>query len=398
MKNIKVVIILLLLNFLNFSCIKKEKLKGEIPFDLVRQATLSEIMEWQNEEKVDITLVKDKMLEIPVDTNSWNHSLYPVYKEIKGKEYFATINKILNGIDFYNLHNQELVNRIVFPKEGEYGISEIGGFYINSKDSIFVFSRNENKIFLSNWQGEAISSYRLPGQLAMKVVSSNFSKFFIEGDNAIIRYIPFAPLHMIGDSLTSYSFNLKDRKGKIIGAPILPSVAKGNFENPIWSEKSVKGANSSIITRFGLLPLIFNYDLNTGEIRTFVLKSKYHRKLASPDDGKGSSMTPYLKDVYWLTLYDPYRSLYYSVFAHEMPEYDESTGEMNELDNKPMSIIIADTLFRYRGEILLENNTYLRSMFVGKEGLYISTANNLNPDESEDLMRFQLFKVKEMQE
>jgi hypothetical protein len=200
----------------------------------------------------------------------------------------------------------------------------------------------------------------------------------------------------MGDSLTRYSYNLKNGKGKVIGAPILKVLSKENYPSFAWTDISTYGANSSLITRFGVLPIIFKYDLKNNENKVYVLKSKFHTNLTTPWDGKSNKNYEYLKGRYWQVLYDPYRHLYYSVYSLEIPPIDEKTGEVNDLDDKPMSIILADTLFRYRGEVLLEKRKYFRSLFVGKEGLYVSTANNHNIDEKEDLMRFQLFKIKNL--
>jgi hypothetical protein len=387
----KYLVAIIFLVFL-FSCNKSYK--GEVPFQLVLNSELNSIMKWQNEENINLTLEEDEIVEIPVDSTSWNHSLYPFFKEIGSAQYFITNNPILNGIDFYNLENRNLDNRIFFPKEGENGLLSIDGFFVKSKDSIFIFSKVDEKLFLINWNGEIKTSFKLP-EARKKLNSNFFSQFFIFKDQAVFKYTPFLPLIKIADSLTSYSFDLVKRKGKVIGTPILSSMARENYPVSVWSEKSVEGHNGSIITRFGVVPLLFSYDLESATNKVFVLKSKFHKTLTSPWDGKGNSVNEDLKGKYLQTLYDPYRHFYYSVYSHETPVYN-AMGELNNLDDRLMSIIIADTLFRYRGEVLLEKRKYFRSLFVGKEGLYVSTANNHNIDEKEDLMRFQLFKIKNL--
>lgn len=67
-------------------------------------------------------------------------------------------------------------------------------------------------------------------------------------------------------------------------------------------------------------------------------------------------------------MYDPYRKLYYSFYRGDIPPKNQN-NEDNTLENMQMSIIIADTLFRYRGELLLEKDTYFRTPLITREGL-----------------------------
>ena len=96
-------------------------------------------------------------------------------------------------------------------------------------------------------------------------------------------------------------------------------------------------------------------------------------------------------------MYDPYREVYYR-FAYPKTELDDKINWMGKsvYGRKKFSVIILDKDFQIIGETLFPEAIYNPyASFVSKEGLYISRDYQINYDQSEDFMTFELFKLVE---
>lgn len=94
-------------------------------------------------------------------------------------------------------------------------------------------------------------------------------------------------------------------------------------------------------------------------------------------------------------VYDPYRKVYYR-FAYPAVELADEVDWLGRAvyGRKKCSIIILDEDFSIKGETLLPEevyNTYV--YFINKDGLYISKDYQMNYDQSEDFMTFELFDL-----
>lgn len=125
----------------------------------------------------------------------------------------------------------------------------------------------------------------------------------------------------------------------------------------------------------------------------YVLRSKYlPNSYPEPKhDGTVVENRDALKGHYFMMVYDPYRYFYYLMCLLDADSYDQN-GKVNGVDDMQISIIIADTLFRRRGELLLPKHKYFRSMFVTKEGLLVSNGNSKNRMYHEDTLTYTIFK------
>jgi hypothetical protein len=96
-------------------------------------------------------------------------------------------------------------------------------------------------------------------------------------------------------------------------------------------------------------------------------------------------------------LYDQYRNVYYR-FAFLAIDLLNENNERNTIEDKIISVIILNEKFEKIGETLLPpNKYYFHTMFVEKEGLYISATNYKNSDLKEDRLAYGLFTLKGIQ-
>ena len=94
-------------------------------------------------------------------------------------------------------------------------------------------------------------------------------------------------------------------------------------------------------------------------------------------------------------VYDPYREVYYR-FAYHYSELDSKKNWRGNavFGRKKFSVIILTKDFEIIGETLFPEAVYNSYVFfVHKEGLYISRDYQINYDQSEDYMTFELFSL-----
>ena len=139
--------------------------------------------------------------------------------------------------------------------------------------------------------------------------------------------------------------------------------------------------------------------IDHAEVKRIRAKSRY---IDSPDEEqplnaqKGPQLNLELAR-YGDLMYDPYREVYYR-FAYPKTELDDKINWMGKAvyGRKKFSVIILDKDFQIIGETLFPEAIYNPyASFVSKEGLYISRDYQINYDQSEDFMTFELFKLVE---
>jgi hypothetical protein len=102
-------------------------------------------------------------------------------------------------------------------------------------------------------------------------------------------------------------------------------------------------------------------------------------------------------DRYERLLYDEYREVFYRfVFPKVEVQNEEEINQLRIFPRK-FGVMILDKDLNVLGETLMPENTYFPSnSFVSKDGLYISISHPDNPKNEEDLMSFEVFKLKEI--
>lgn len=157
-------------------------------------------------------------------------------------------------------------------------------------------------------------------------------------------------------------------------------------------------ADKIVFSLFGDHRLFYSSTNDGDEVQLKEVKSKY---LADelplfPINGAREETYKYLfaSDHYESLLYDQYRNIYYR-FAFPQQE-TENMEELNQLREAPnsFSVMILDEKVDVIDEVLFDESRYIpNNVFIGKNGLYISTSHPNNPDNKEDKMVFDLIKL-----
>lgn len=390
----RVILFVFLVNTL-ISCnssIEKTKVGNPISILKLEEMSLEEVNNLYVEKKEKLILKKDKIVSFNVDTTSRNFTLvHSFYKDTI--PYFVNRNEFTNSIDFYNYHTGDLERRLTVNQEEPNGISKLEGFYVHNLDSIFAYSRQDAIIHLYDFAGELKEYYEMPHDKSFVLATNMYSSMYYLGVSSIyFSYSAIYPLNQLKDSVNIASFNLEKETLRRLGPKNAGFLTENNFLPTQASSVFSNGHGNNLLIKFGAIPITYVYDSKSNSTKAYLVRSKYHKNLIEPWDGKEDKAATYMKASYKKVCYDPYRKVYYHLFSLDTPYLNEA-GEKNTFDDKQMSVIITDTTFQVLAEKLLEKNTYFRNMLVSEEGLMISTANAYNKDEKESEIRFQVFKL-----
>ncbi len=375
-----------------------EKPKQELTEEFLVTATLEDIQRIEGNEKIDLTLVEDRIIRIPIDSITHNPIIYPVYYEEEGKEYFIHYNAATNGLDIYDLTNGERKNRFVYPTDGPGSIARVSYPYVQSLDSIYIFSPPKHITYLIDSLGTIRMEYALP---KLFMINSNVGMancFAVYDQDLYCTYIPpYYPVFKY-DSATLIKINLESKISKQGSSKYLHAVTRFPMSIVHASSHLTLGDSNSLISYFGALPIIARTDIRTEKTIHYYRKSKFHKEAVKEGKHDGKQVADKMEGIlsggwYFLMVFDKYRDLYYTIY-YPPTDPHHANGELKDINEMDFSIIISDTEFNYRGEILIEKDKHFRSMFVTREGLLISNANPKNKEYVEDHLSYTLYKVK----
>jgi hypothetical protein len=350
------------------------------------------------------TLEVSKIVDIPVDTNSLNHSIYPVYYDdiSTGRQYFVNGNSFLNSIDFYDIDSKKLSRRMMFPKEGPQGINPTTAFFIKSLDSIYIQAKPLT-CYVVDSSGKIRSKANFPKSYAYSLNIGHNSLFFVRNDTAYYPFCGYVSSDKLAGGASGRYLSLKDNKVGYAGVNY-PTFFRGNYAAAHHYMPHITYNGQDIVTQFGISSGVYTYNISTGQTQTYNLRSRYQKKVIPFTTGvsKTRDLDPAyegtVKDNYYAIFYDKYRKIYYSFFRQGVAQKNPNTGKEQDFEDQPMSVIIADEHFRYMGETLLEPYKYFNNFVVSREGLMITNGHIKDKNVPEDKISFTLFKLEEVRE
>jgi len=346
------------------------------------------------------TLEEVAVIDIPIDSVSLNHSIYPLYYDADTTQYYITGNKNQHSVDFYDLEKKKMVKRVHFAREGAEGIPNIGQFIVKNLDTLIFLPKFQKQIIITNLEGEILKRTNIYINDEDEMWHGLGAPFAIMDSLLILPKMKTKPpMEMVGINTMA---GLNMYTGKVIEYGLKLPAAFKEKQAPIGQESPHFAlVGDKISVRFGLLSVIYQYDIKSKQTTIFPLKSKHQKQAITLSDyvdyrkmvAEVSEKEDYEKSSYQKLLYDQYRGVYYSIFVEGIPLINEKTGLKNDYEDRPISIIIADKDFNYMGEKRLEKH-YFRNFLVTKDGLLVSNAHLKNPHNKEDMLSFTLFKLK----
>lgn len=368
-------IFILILFFIQISCSKKEK---------------SEIL-------VEST---NELISIPLDEKTSNSSLG-----------FSTSGDFLfniiwgnNSLQIYDINKRSLIKNLIFDFEGDQGIGQIFGFHVQSLDSIFLFGQVSPIIYLTDTTGiiKKTIRYEAPVGYTSAFVHPHyfFSPPIVIGDEMIVKthvegnYREFTN-ELLSASHMVYAINLTDGNVRFVNHRYPNDYLADGLKH--FEPSMAKGKDKIVYSLFGDHRLFYASSFEE-ELKSTNAESQYldARLKLFPSGGERLETMQYMNTSsrYDNLVYDPYRNLYYR-FAY--PTLDIT--DLNEIQRLrtspgPFVIMVLDDELNVLGETFFEAGRYMpNNFFIHEDGLYVSINHPDNPENDEDMFKFELLKV-----
>ncbi len=351
-----------------------------------------------NKENSNTTMLyKTGHFEIAIDDSVDNTKyLWLDYFDKKtNTNYLYDYNIIRNSIDIYNCNSKKLFKSIYFV---DYHIESGGGIFILNFDSIYVFDRKMNEIFLcdtssvlkkkNKWSiASIVKSYKPDYE-----VSSGLSPMILNNNSVYMRAGSNATPLKFYKGKCLFIYNLQSRKG-IIKVPF-PEIYHHNKDFGKYGS-SFCLFNNQLIYSFEIDPNLYIYDLQGNLLKSINAKSNFLNKIEFIDSTKLTDIDFFRKfnlthGSYYKLIYDKYNQLFYRIIRHNMPLLDSNNFVYN-LFEADWSIIILDENFNILTEQVFKGKEYdFSSILPTPMGLLIYK----NPKLDREHIAFDIYKFK----
>lgn len=362
----------------------------------IMSCTHEKLMERAGIKKIE--LIPTEGLKLTLDSITTQNT---VYIQVCDSMTLAFLNEPSFEIEFYNLINGQLINKISLSKDGPNATPGIESFYYQNEDSIWLYASWGNRLYLINSMGEVRISRDMlipqSGLYTSNPYPQTTTPYVVKGKYHYLQGMNGANSEM---SLPASSVVYDWDSDSVFMGNIYPG-CYGNYDNLTsnWDAFSfrqtscVLNNDGKIVTSFPASDSIYVYNPWIDK------RESYFAGLTEPieitshkSNGYTDIFVNYITQYQYAGIvYDKFRKLYYRIVLHPYKDYD-SNDLRNECRKKPISIIVLDEKFKKVGETMLPNNLYYPgNAFVTMEGLNIQVYS-----QDDDIMEFGVFEPNEL--
>lgn len=321
------------------------------------------------------------------------------YMQIVNDKKIAIYNQPVNSICLFCITSGKQIGEVQLYKSGPYAVTGIQGFFYQSEDSIWLYRSWQQELILVNSKGEILDRRMLKDKL-------------YPTEKQVYSVAPFPltdlPMQKIGDMLIMQGMNGPEvRDGLLPASTILYNICLRklyimNSYPRIYGEKCMNenwGAFSYRIVPYTVnskKEMVISFPADDS-ISVYSLKEKSYKRFFAgysqetdiqplAGESKADMQKHYLEQYQYAGIfYDKFHNLYYRLVLLPIYDYDVN----NDIQYKPLSIIVLDSLFDKVGEYNLDKACYkYRNTFVSEEGLHINVYS-----ENDDYLKFITLKL-----
>lgn len=322
----------------------------------------------------------------------------------------SIFNQMNASVNYFDYESGELESKVFFEREGPNGIGNVAhmGHFQTSKDSIFLFSPWESKVFLMNSEGKKIDSYSLtpPGTkesenkyLGYSLETSPNSPVFKKGNDLYINVVNSGQLKSEDGSLVfMIKLNLETKEREYL--EINQSILFDEFWGILFPYASTAVIDDNrIITSFAKNPKISISDIENPQIiiqekevsSSFIGEFKPFPKKNSDHPSYGHNFMEInhetIKKAFYTGLfYSTSEKHFYRVALQERTEEELELSR----DGMQYAMVITDENFNKLADLELPKGKYYMDMtFINQYGLHL--ANREAYANNEDQLVFDIY-------
>ncbi|MGY6560197.1 MAG: DUF4221 family protein [Nitritalea sp.] len=340
-------------------------------------------------------------LNLPLDDESTGRNTYTDFVLIDGVPHLSFLNKKNNSIYFYDLVSEALTEKIKFPKNGPNNFGGIVGYTFINLDSIFVYAYNSGKLTFTDHTNELKKSYRVHhDQLEVKPMPGSLNKMQLL-DNILIfngwgsekEYHKNAAFHK--DSFF-FLHVLKDSVFTDIKYPDM-------YTNGIWGVQyfqiyhDVNPSKNELIICYPIDNKIYIYDILSGTIKAEKIKGAPELIVSPLSKDKSKISVQLMEEIQHVKSQSSYAGIKYfsdkGVYLRfvDLPIQEDIlfSGDIFKISFGPSKIQVISNDFNFIGEVNIDENYNLSSLFFHDGKIYIEKIQF----ENEDLLIYDIFEL-----
>lgn len=316
------------------------------------------------------------------------------------------LNTYASAIYIYDYATAMEKKIIKFSRNDKDGVDNPLGYYLKSKDSIYIYNKKNNQLVLLNDSSRVLSRISLINDQPFHELSWTF--FYPQ-------YYPstVAPLMRMSNQIVfpgQYMFSLPDTiarrfkfeshidfsNNKVTFSREYPDELYGH--NYFWENEGLFtnvysdiAPDNKMVYSFPVSHQLYLADAGKegytpvyGASNEAGTITSFNKKLS----GEELVLKVCQTDLYAAIKYDPYRKVYYRFLRKAMPDATATST----IKDKPLLVIVFDENFKYMGETAIGtcNDFNWENAFVTAEGLNIEYLDK--NDRSESFLYFKIFK------
>lgn len=355
-------------------------------------------------------LVLADSLILHLDEKSTPEFNYHQINEFSKNESFLNLNLVNQSLDIYSLETGNLIHRISFNSQGPESITNLGGFFYQNEDSIFIFPKmslfnttliDSNGDISKRYSPISNKNQVVPGLINHFSNSANptyYVKNSLYFDQGILKNTA-VPGVLAENHQLSGRFNLVTDSVFLFPKSGFPHFYQDKTF-PIYLSVSSRILDSEMqwIYSWNALDSIIIFDFEMENKKLIYSKSKY-RNQDFPNianTGPSESLELIISNTHYCKIIqDPYRKRYLR-FVQLGRNFDPDTdNSISSIFKNDFSIMIYNENWELQDEYFFPGNIYnLYHSFIGEKGLYLPKTNPFFKNLDEDNVVFDMYEIR----
>jgi hypothetical protein len=322
--------------------------------------------------------------------------------EFEGEKYFTFLNKKNNSMYFYQFENGRINRKMTFEREGINGVGNISSYFIDSLDSIYLYSYGAARLYLVDSNEVVLNKYFVNDEgVGVRPEVNGRRPLFKVGDNIVLNSWGSQKEYYNNKDFPEVSFtflNINDSsKNYKISYP-------DTYKNAIWGMQfyqiyhDYNPKDSLMVISFPIDNDLYIYDFKSHKYEKVSVSNGLNLSVEPLSYNSGKFVPHIIEEAkhqmsqrYYSSIkFDEKNNLYYRLIEepYDQKYIDEFSGNFTNYGAN--SIQILDNQFKVVDVILLPENTYfMGSMFIKNGKIYVEKIQN-----NEDLLVFDVLEVK----
>lgn len=348
-------------------------------------------------------------IKIDVSQLQYKHGFVSTYFN-DSLNWYIGLDEGKNNIDIFDFNTQSYFKTIHIPIDGPFGKIQISDFYFHNPDTIFIFSEIGQKLIITNLNAEVIYQERVnldainkDTQLVLGIESFSGRMYYHQINKVVV--LPAVPSIDISEvDYFNYnfliSFNIQEVNTTLLWGSYPPDYMKSKDAkdvSPVAQFFKISDYKDNLLVSFSASHTMLEFSPITGEcIGVYCTRSQKISEIpkVNRDFDVQQAFNYVRSEGYYLGhMFDTNSKQYIRVVKHGQP-LKNVDNKINPYHAVSWSIIVFDEQLTAQYEMYFDPRIHdFTKILVSKHGLLVNRENELNPENNEDYLEFDVIKI-----